>query len=170
MTDTTSTTADPTTRERLAAVVRAILATLAGLAAVTVRRLRQARPVWTMDMRSEARAGLADARRTPGAVWWHGSRYGCVSYAAGYAYGAVTQRVRVESTQRANGPTAQRPNGPTRYRIGCPDRMPGSDAQPEERRTITGRMRRDPGRPSPREPANRDPGLASADPGTTPKP
>ena len=122
MTDTTSTTADPTTRERLAAVVRAILATLAGLAAVTVRRLRQARPVWTMDMRSEARAGLADARRTPGAVWWHGSRYGCVSYAAGYAYGAVTQRVRVESTQRANGPTAQRPNP-------VPDRMPGSDAR-----------------------------------------
>lgn len=46
-------------------------------------------PTWTLDMRSEVRAGLADARRTPGARPWSGLGYGDVSYAAGYAVGAV---------------------------------------------------------------------------------
>lgn len=52
-----------------------------------VRRAR-----WALaGIPGELRAGVADARRTAGAVPWHGRRFGDLAYAAGYAYGAVSQ-------------------------------------------------------------------------------
>lgn len=41
---------------------------------------------------SELRAGLADARRTPGARPLDGRRWGTFGYALGYALGALKQR------------------------------------------------------------------------------
>lgn len=47
------------------------------------------RPMWSYGIREEIRAGLADARRTPGARWHHGRRWGDAFYALGYAVGAL---------------------------------------------------------------------------------
>lgn len=47
------------------------------------------RPAWTYGIPGEYRAGRADARRTPGARFWHGHRWGDIFYAAGYAAGCL---------------------------------------------------------------------------------
>lgn len=45
--------------------------------------------MWSIGWRGEIRAGWHDARRTSGAAWWHGRRFGDAFYAAGYALGAI---------------------------------------------------------------------------------